>query len=142
MLRRGMRECHVEARESAMWRHERVPRGGTRVCGVPRGGTRVCSVVRIAPGRHHERCPASLRTCARTHDVSCLDAGGHTLTPPCGSLSCLHEAVSRASTWQSLMPPRGSLSCIHVAHSHALCTCAHEHGWPDYYPARLLCALI
>ena len=57
MPRGGVRECHMEAEESATWRQEGVPHGGRRDCHVeaeesaawrqervPRGGRRQCHV--------------------------------------------------------------------------------------------------
>ena len=36
-----------------------------------------------------------------------------------GTLSCLHVALSPASTWHSLLPPLGTASCLYVALSPA-----------------------
>ena len=56
--------------------------------------------------------------------------------PPRGTLTCLHVALSLASTWHSHVPPRGTFACLHVALSRT--SAWHSHmpprgiigGWP------------
>ena len=52
-------------------------------------------------------------------------------------LSCLHVALSRASTWHSLVPPRGTLLCLHVHTHHS----THQWVGTCQYPMHCIAVL-